>query len=164
MRKCKCLYCGLEFDRDKLPYVQVTNTRYAHKECWAKVEANKTQDEKDYEFLTNYIEQLFGIGYITAKIAKQIRDYRVAYGYTYSGMYYALEYWFEVRKTPIDKANQGIGIVPYVYDAAQEYFNNISKRQERVADALSKALNTETQTIIVKKVEKKKNLYDLENL
>ena len=85
MHKCKCLYCGLEFDRDKLPYVQVTNMRYAHKECYAKVEANKTQDEKDYEALTNYIEKLFGIGYVSAKIAKQIRDYRVAYNYTYNG-------------------------------------------------------------------------------
>lgn len=165
MHKCKCLYCGLEFDRDKLPYVQVTNMRYAHKECYAKIEANKTQDEKDYEFLTNYIEQLFGIGYITAKIAKQIRDYRVAYGYTYSGMYYALEYWFEVRKAPIDKANQGVGIIPYIYDQAKEYYQNINRANSLNSDVFNyRAKVTEITIAPPKPGERQPRLFNLEEV
>jgi hypothetical protein len=117
------------------------------------------------EELSEYICRLFSLKAPGPRIHTQIKSFLEKYpNYTRRGIKQALEYFYEVQKKPIDKANQGIGIVPYVYDAAQEYFNNISKRQERVADALSKALNTETQTIIVKKVEKKKNLYDLENL
>ena len=42
MRKCKCIYCKGEFDRDKLPYVQVSERRYAHKECADKNQISKT--------------------------------------------------------------------------------------------------------------------------
>ena len=29
----KCLYCGQQFDADKIAYVKPNNTRYAHKTC-----------------------------------------------------------------------------------------------------------------------------------
>ena len=41
-RKCKCVYCKGEFDRDKLPYVQVANLRYAHKECAERNQIQKS--------------------------------------------------------------------------------------------------------------------------
>ena len=63
MRKCKCVYCKGEFDRDKLPYVQVANLRYAHKECAERNQIQKSQLEVEYDNLVNYIEKLFGIGY-----------------------------------------------------------------------------------------------------
>ena len=125
MRKCKCIYCKGEFDRDKLPYVEVSNRRYAHKECADKTVISKDQNEKDYEELVNYIEKLFGVGYVNAKIAKQIRDYRVQYGYTFNGILGTLVYWYEVKQAPLDKANGGIGIVPYIYDQAKEYYMKI---------------------------------------
>jgi hypothetical protein len=132
MRKCKCLYCGLEFDRDKLPYTQVTERRYAHKECAEKFQVQKSQDELDYDALADYIENLFGVGFLNAKIVKQIKDYRTAYNYTYSGMLGTLVYWYEVKKAPIDKvkANGGIGIIPYIYDDAKEYYNKINQANQ----------------------------------
>ena len=45
-RKVKCLFCGEQFDRDNVEFVQVKN-RYAHKECFDKAEASKSQEEKD---------------------------------------------------------------------------------------------------------------------
>ena len=125
MRKCKCIYCKGEFDRDKLPYVQVSERRYAHKECADKNQISKTQNEQDYDELVDYIEKLFGVGYVNAKIAKQIRDYRIQYGYTFSGILGTLVYWYEVKQAQLDKANGGIGIVPYVYDQAKEYYMKI---------------------------------------
>ena len=125
MHKCKCVYCKGEFDRDKLPYVQVTERRYAHKECAEKNQVNKSQSEMDYETLADYIEKLFGVGFINAKVAKQIRDFRIQYNYTYSGMLGTLVYWYEIKKAPIDKANGGIGIIPYIYDQAKEYYTKI---------------------------------------
>ena len=74
MHKCKCVYCQNIFDRDKLPFVQISERRYAHKECADKIQSQKTQDEKDYDALADYIEKLFGVGYISAKIAKQINN------------------------------------------------------------------------------------------
>lgn len=132
--KCKCLYCGIEFDRDKLPYVQVTERRYAHKECAARNEVEKSQSEKDYEALIKYIDKIFGGNYVTAKVIKQIKDYKQINHYTYSGMYWALVYWYEVKKEDKDKAHGAIGIMPYIYEDAKKYYSKISAANNLNAD------------------------------
>lgn len=151
----KCSYCGngvLKTDAKRHK-----NKNY-HAECL------EIQLEK--EDLTEYICKLFSLKAPGPRIYTQIKTFFEKYSnYTYKGIKQALVYFYEVQKKPIDKANQGIGIVPYVYDSAQEYYNNISLRQERVATALSNSLSVESKEIIVKKQEKKqKNLYDMENL
>jgi hypothetical protein len=127
MHKCKCIYCKIEFDRDKLPYVQISERRYAHKDCADKNKIEKTKNELDYEALINYIEKLFGIGYVSAKVAKQIKDFKEQYGYTYSGILGTLVYWYEVKGATLEMANGGIGIVPYVYEQAKEYYAKINE-------------------------------------
>lgn len=86
----KCYYCGEYFDRNAEAFVPVSSRRYAHKKCYDKINAEKTQDEKDYEKLCNYIKQKFLIKTITIKISKQIADYKKEYNFTYSGMLKAL--------------------------------------------------------------------------
>lgn len=50
-------------------------------------------------------------------------------GYTYLGIVRALEYHYVVKKGSIAKGNNGIGIVPYVYDEAQTYFKSVNARR-----------------------------------
>ena len=49
-------------------------------------------------------------------------DYHANKGYTYSGMYKTLLYFYQVKGHPIEKANGGIGIIPYEYDDAKNYY------------------------------------------
>jgi hypothetical protein len=163
MHKCKCVYCQNIFDRDKLPFVQISERRYAHKECADKFQSQKTQDEKDYDALADYIEKLFGVGYISAKIAKQIKDMRTTYGYTYSGMLGTLMYWYEVRGGMLEKANGGVGIVPYKYDEAKEYYLKI--QQANQINANIKGFKTKVTEITIeppKPEERKPRLFNLE--
>lgn len=125
-----CVYCKGKFDRDKEPCVQVSDRRWAHKACAEKNQIQKSQKELDYERLVNYIENLFGIGYVSAKVAKQIKEYRENYNYTYSGILGTLVYWYEVKGATIDQANGGIGIVPYIYEQAKEYYSKINQANE----------------------------------
>ena len=81
-----CKYCGIRFDRDLEPAIEVSSRRYAHKTCVEKVEATIPQDEKDYNNLETYIKKLFKVNTINAKTRKQIKDFREEYGYSYSGM------------------------------------------------------------------------------
>lgn len=151
----KCSLCGngvLKVDAQRHK-----NKNY-HAECLAQ--------QIDKEDLTDYICRLFSLKAPGPRIYTQIKTFFDKYpNYTYKGIKQALVYFYEVQNKPIDKANQGIGIVPYVYDSAQEYYNNISMRQERVATALSSSLSVATEEIVVKKQEKKKkSLYNIENL
>ena len=51
-----CKYCGIRFDRDLEPAIEVSSRRYAHKTCAEKVEAKIPQDERDYNSLELYIK------------------------------------------------------------------------------------------------------------
>lgn len=118
----KCLYCGKMVNRDKVPMVKIGARRYAHPECAEHKEAVQTQEQKDQEALEQYIMKIFDEPYINAKIRKQINEYKEKYNYTYSGMLKTLIWWFEVKGNSIEKANGGIGIIPFVYKNACDYY------------------------------------------
>lgn len=117
----KCPICGETFDANATEFVMI-GRRYAHKECFEKKEAAKTQEEKDKEALEKYILKLFNETRISAKVRRQMNKYRDEDGYSYSGMLKALVYFYEIKENPIDKANGGIGIIPYVYKDAYNYY------------------------------------------
>lgn len=116
----KCFYCGKTFDAAQEPYTKPRANRYAHAACDQQANANKTQEEKDYEALVEYIKQLFGTP--NPRVWKQLKEFKDVYNYTYSGMLKTLIWWFEIKHADIEKANGGIGIIPYVYDQALQYY------------------------------------------
>ena len=127
-----CKYCGQKFDRDKEPAIEVSARRYAHKVCYEKAvgclspeDKAKQDEEQDLKKLENYIMVLFDESFVSAKIRKQIADYRRDYGYTYSGILKTLQWWFDLNHHSIDDANDGIGIVPYVYKQACDYYYSL---------------------------------------
>lgn len=125
VRIVKCKYCGIQFDRNAEPAVEVSARRYAHKACADKYQETISQDELDYIELEKYIKKLFSLQVVNAKIKKQIRDFRQEYNYTYSGMLKTLYWWFEIRGNSIEQAQGGIGIIPFVYNDACQYYYSI---------------------------------------
>ena len=157
-----CVYCKQRFDRDKFPYVQVSARRYAHQECSLTEEQKLSKEEQDKIDLENYILQLFKIDYIDAKIRKQIKQYREEYNYTYSGIRKALVYFYEVKGNSIEKANGGIGIVPYVYQDAYNYYYHIwMAKQTNEAKPIEQYVPQERVITIPppKRVDKRKKLF-----
>lgn len=120
-----CPYCQIKFDRDKEKFVQISARRYVHLKCHQEAENNKTQEQKDQEALEQYIRTLFKEPYLNARIKKQIKDFQAEYQYTYSGMLKTLVYWYEIKGNSIEKANGGIGIIPYVYKDALNYYYSL---------------------------------------
>lgn len=130
----KCVYCQKSFDRDKMPFVAVTARRYAHKEC-AEAENNKQKQEVDDKIkLNEYIMNLFNFEYVTPRIQKQIQKYIEEYHYTYSGIHKALVYWFDVKHNSVEAAKESIGIVPYIYQDAYNYYYAVWLAQEANKD------------------------------
>ena len=60
-------------------------------------------------------------GRITLQINRYLQEHPE---YTYSGIKRTLEYFYKIKKNPIEKANGGIGIVPWVYEEAKRYYYN----------------------------------------
>ena len=113
------------FDRDKVPFKQISERRYAHLTCALAAENEKSQAEKDKEDLEKYIMELLGEEYISPRVRKQMNGYVDEYNFTYSGMKKALVYFYEVKGNDRTKAKGGIGIIPYVYRDAYNYYYSL---------------------------------------
>ena len=120
----KCLYCGQQFDRNAEPCVKI-KTRYAHTACAEKHESEIPQEQKDLQALKDYIVQKFENYANWALVNKQIKTYKEENNYTYRGILKTLQYWYDIKKNDISKAKGGIGIVPYVYNQALDYYYNL---------------------------------------
>lgn len=151
----KCPICGKTFDRDKVPFVQVSARRYAHKECSMSEDERKTQEIKDKEELDNYIMSLFKMTYVDARIQKQIKKYVDENNYTYSGIKKALVYFFEIKGNSVEKANGGIGIVPYVYQQAYNYYYSLWLAQQKNEDKVVEEYVPIVKEIIIPVPERK---------
>jgi hypothetical protein len=132
----KCLYCGKMFDaqpegKDTI-WFKPRGNRYAHVECGKQNEANKTQDEKDYELLYTYVKEQQKENFDYIKFKKIVDAWHKDYNFTYNGMYYTLIYFYEVKKNSKQKLIDGsIGIIPFAYKDAQNYYYNIYIASQR---------------------------------
>lgn len=125
-----CLHCNQKFDASKEEYVKV-GRRYAHAKCAAQKEESKSKEEKDKEELERYIKDLFHYEILPLKVKRQIEEYTKDYKYSYSGILKTLVYYYSVQHGDIKKANGGIGIVPYVYQQAHDYYYDIWLANQR---------------------------------
>ena len=127
-----CIYCKKTFNKAEEPFKLFSNGKYAHQVCY---DLEQTRELTDQEKLERYIMKLFNSDYVYAKIKKQIKDYTTNHGYTYSGIHKALVYYYEVKGNIFDegKAQGGIGIVPYVYQHAYNYYYAIWEAQQKQA-------------------------------
>lgn len=160
-RQVKCHLCGQLFDKDTGIRIDEKNF---HKLC-----GNEYLDKKE---IFKYVARLFGFKSETKpgpRITSQLKSFKQKYPhYTYEGILNALKYHFEIRKGSIDKANEGIGIVPYVYDEAQEFFTKLKNKQDRIAQVIEQQLEVKPEILTIKKTaeekKKKQSLYNLEEL
>jgi hypothetical protein len=127
-----CTKCGVRFDRDVIQAVKDGGRRYAHYTCKPDGElVPLPQKDPDLTALEEYIDKLLGKEANKARINKQIKEYTLEKGYSYSGILKSLIYFFEVKGNSIDKANGGIGIVPFVYQDAYNYYYDLFLAKSR---------------------------------
>lgn len=143
-RLVKCPFCGESFNREETKYIHYKN-RYWHVNCYKE----RFPNEEDKEKLRNYIRKLFNVEQLSVLINKQIKDYIKEYKYTYSGILGTLVYCYEIEKMDITKA-KGIGIVPYNYENAKEYFKRKKIEQKRIIEESKNIKERKIQKVKIK--------------
>jgi hypothetical protein len=149
-----CLYCKKSLNRKDEDCVQVSNSRYAHKHC---VELEAKRELTDSEKLDRYIMELFKVEYVPPRIRKQINNYIDEYNFSFSGIQKALIYFHEVKHNPVD-ISKGIGIVPYIYRDAYNYYYSIWLAQQKNQTKVLQDYVIETEEIHIANPKKRLNL------
>ena len=152
--RVKCYYCGKTFDRDKEEYVLVATRRYAHKSCADAAQKDEFQEAKDKEELEKYIMQLFKTEYVDPRIQKQIKQYKEEYNFSYSGMRKALIYFYEIKGNSLEKSNGGIGILPYIYKRAHDYYYALWQAQQNNKDKKIETYVPKVKEIVIPNPER----------
>lgn len=141
MHKVKCPICNEDFDTDKVAWLPYGKRRYAHKSCMEKVQNVNVpaSDQNGYEAfrasalaalaesrvnstsIMDYCHWLFSGKGNYVLIGQQLEQYLNGYNFTPAGVMRTL-YWF-YELTGHSKENwNSIGIVPYVYHEAKEFY------------------------------------------
>lgn len=150
----KCLYCKKSFDIDIEEFAMPRTNRYAHLKCY---EENFVPDdvyiEEIYYFLTS-----IKMKYDFIVCERQRNSYVKKLGYTNENILKALKYHYSVTNGDIVAAGGRIGIVPYVYDDALKYYNDLERKQAEFVKTYKTQQEQEKKEIIVdapkKKIEK----------
>lgn len=153
-RKVKCPECETDLFRDVEPFITHSKRHY-HEECFNKLQIRKQHRAE----LLDYICELYKIPIVNGLMLKQIKEFEDEYKYTLKGIQMSLHYFHVIDGNPVDienskyKTAKGIGIVPYIYEEARNYY---VKMQSIAVSARSTAIQTEAETIIVRRTKKKK--------
>lgn len=171
-----CSVCGKRFDRDVEPAVQTGARRYAHAACCpdnkqilpivVKKEKVKTKEDEELEALKNYINNLYGASANWQMITKQIKQYKKDYKYSYTGMLKSLIWFYEVKGNSTENSNGGVGIIPYVYQDAYNYYYNLFVIQSQNKNVNTDLiLNNRVREIIIPtpEIKEKKRMFKLQD-
>jgi hypothetical protein len=123
-RQVKCPYCEQKFDKEE---AYEYKKKYYHPKCFEQWEQEKTHRQE----LIKYICELFRIDAPTGIILKQIKDFQEDYKYKLKGMELALRYFHETLGNRPQEGS-GIGIVPFVYEDAKNYYIKQMKISESI--------------------------------
>ena len=126
----KCLYCGQQFDRLSEPNKKI-GRRYAHQHCYEAQSKENIQEQQDIHDFWQYIKELYGSDYDYPSISKQVESYIKNYNFTYSGMLKSLKWFYEVKHNDKENSNGRVGIIPYIYKDARDYYYQLYLAKER---------------------------------
>lgn len=113
-----CHFCKKSFNKEQVPYEQLSESRFAHKTCFLK---ESTRERTDEEKLYDYLMDLYHTDFVLPNLRKQVNDLISEYKYTHSGIHKALVYWHKIKGNPIDYTH-GLAIVPFIYKDAYNYY------------------------------------------
>lgn len=90
------------------------------------------------------------------RINSQISSFRKHNNYSYEGILKALRYYYLLKNGSVDKANGGIGIVPYVYDDAADYYFKLKLKQNQFLQGVQAQQGQPKKTVTIVATPKKR--------
>lgn len=146
--KVHCRICKRAIDRntekENVDWIMPSRNFYYHKSCyenWKRDTANLQMAKEDDEWI-DYIYDFIGRDlkgkYNYLKCESQRKSFIKKYGYTNKGMFFALKYYYEIQNNPWDKAEGGIGIIPYIYNDTCAYWEKRYLKQKDILQVIEK--------------------------
>lgn len=174
-----CRICKGDIDRDNSDnWTEIQKNWFYHIACYEDF-AKKKNAAKKCDILLDAGEDFWKAAvcdYLTkdlktsvnwAKFESQWKNF-LKKGLTAKGIYFTLRYFYEVEKGDLQKGENGIGIVPYIYDRGTRYWGERNQRDkgicERIEEQVKQMREREIRVIKQTRKTKKKPIIDLKKI
>ena len=166
----KCRICKQQFNRldpnlvEGVDYVKPSERMYYHKKCYDEYQNSKLDvhadmtDELWFKAAWDFLRRDLKYDFNFVKVRKQWESF-LKNKMTAKGMYFALKYFYEIKKNDVAKSENGIGIIPHIYEDSRDYWTEREHRERGIVAAIEQQIKeAQSQNIInvrVKKVTRK---------
>ena len=164
----QCRICKERFNRldpnliEGVDYVKPSERMYYHKKCYDEyqnskldVHANMT-DELWFSAVWDFLRKDLKYSFNFVKVRKQWESF-LKNKMTAKGMYFALKYHYEIKKGDVSKSENGIGIIPHIYEDSRSYWMDREVRTVGIIEAIEKQiLDAANQNVIKVNLKQKK--------
>ena len=166
----KCRICKQQFNRldpnliEGIDYVKPSERMYYHKKCYDEYQNSKLDvhadmtDELWFKAAWDFLRRDLKYDFNFVKVRRQWESF-LKNKMTAKGMYFALKYFYEIKKNDVTKSENGIGIIPHIYEDSRDYWIERERRDRGIVAAIEQQIKeAQSQNIInvrVKKVKRK---------
>ena len=164
----KCRICKQQFNRLDpnlvvgVDYVKPSEKMYYHKRCYDEYQSSKLDvhadmtDELWFKAAWDFLRRDLKYDFNFVKVRKQWESF-LKNKMTAKGMYFALKYFYEIKKNDASKSENGIGIIPHIYEDSRDYWVEREHREQGIVAAIEQQIKeAQSQRIIDVRVKKVK--------
>jgi len=163
----ECRICHYPIDKkpetEGIDWIQPSRGWYFHKTCYDTWKAAPATDEEwvsmIFDFLARDMKVKYNYHMCKAQIEKFWKDNKI----NPKGIYFTLKYFYEVKHNSWEKGHGGLGIVPWVFDDAKQYWIEQERKKRGFLKELE-AQSKERSVIKITRKEKTRDKYNLDDI
>ena len=168
-RKCKQKFDAQANEKDII-WCMPSMNHYYHIECYDnKRDIEKEKDEAEWASLIyNFFSQDLKVSYNWYLCESQRKKFVAENKFTNKGIYFALKYFYEIKKGTWDKSQGGLGIVPYIYEESKQYWYEQERKRKgfvaMIEEQIKERENRETIKIARPQKRERKDKFNLDDI
>ena len=163
----ECRTCHMPIDKVKekegIDWIQPSKGWYYHKECYETWKASPSTDEDWILMIFDFLARDLKVSYDYFLCKAQIEKFWKTDKINPKGIYFTLKYFYEIKGNSFQKGHGGLGIVPYVFTDAKNYWIE----QERKKHGFMKELESQAKEKSIVKLtrrNKRREKYNLDDI
>lgn len=157
-----------EKEREGIDWIMPSRNWYYHVKCYNDWKVSSNRSDEDWVLLIyDLIKRDLKGDYNFFLCESQRKRFIKEHQYTNKGMYFALKYFYEVQGNDWTKSHGSIGIIPYIYKEATEYWVSQEEKAKGLLAEIerqSKARAGRIHRTVSKPKKDKKPLYNLDEI
>ena len=157
----KCRACGKYFEaksnKENIDWVMPSRNYYYHKPCYYNWKNLKKRPDNDWvDMIYDLLARDIKVSYNWFQIENQRKNFIEKHSFTNKGIYFTLYWYFYNKKQPW-KQEYGIGIVPYIYEEATNYWITQERKTKGIVKQIEDlAFQRKKDQVALKPLKKRK--------